>query len=155
MGQLVYPIVDENWHIDESQKAMVLSVVEDVNQQAKCQLYVSIELGGYLVLAGNEQGIGLAQQKLPEIDARYPMKLFNHGAFHSPLLERISAAAKEMLPSDIFNAPNIPLVDGEGNIWQPYATDIEAIREYTLGKQVVDTYSFSKAIEVAVKEFCP
>ena len=154
-GQLVYPIVDENWHINAIQKDFVLSVVEEINEQDNCELYVSIELGGYLVLAGNEQGIQLAQQKLPEIDARYPMKLFNHGAFHSPLLEQISAAAKEVLSSDIFNSPNIPLVDGEGNIWQPYSTDLEAIREYTLGKQVVDTYSFSKAIEVAVKEFAP
>lgn len=154
-GQLVYPIVDENWHIDESQKAMVLSVVEEINQQVNYQLYVSIELGGYLVLAGNEQGIGLAQQKLPEIDARYPMKLFNHGAFHSPLLDDISAKAKATLASSLFNAPTIPLIDGEGNIWQPYATDVEKIWEYTLGKQVVDTYSFSKAIEVAVKEFAP
>jgi [acyl-carrier-protein] S-malonyltransferase len=83
------------------------------------------------------------------------MNLFNHAAFHTPLLDEISQKAKSTLPQTLFNAPNVPLVDGLGKIWQPYSCEPKALYEYTLGAQVVDTYDFTKAIEVAIKEFAP
>ena len=54
-----------------------------------------------------------------------------------------------------FPVPALPLIDGEGHIWQPLSTDPHALREYTLGAQVDTAYDFSKAIEVAIKEFAP
>jgi acyl transferase domain-containing protein len=83
------------------------------------------------------------------------MKLFNHAAFHTPLLEDISIKALQELPSSLFEAPKLPLIDGEGTIWQPYSADLEALYQYTLGRQVTQPYNFSKAIEVALKEFAP
>ena len=47
------------------------------------------------------------------------------------------------------------MVDGRGAIWQPYSTDPAELRAYTLGQQVVETYNFTKAIEVTLKEFAP
>ena len=40
-------------------------------------------------------------------------------------------------------------------MWQPYSCDIEQLYNYTLNTQVVEPYNFSKAIEVAIKEFAP
>jgi [acyl-carrier-protein] S-malonyltransferase len=46
-------------------------------------------------------------------------------------------------------------VDGRGNIWSPWSTDIQELFSYTLGDQIVRPYDFSSSIDVAVKEFCP
>ncbi len=154
-GQLIYPIVDQYWQKDKQREQQVLALVEQVNQMDDCQVYVSIYLGGYLVLGGDKRGLQVIQEALPVIDDRYPMNLFNHAAFHTPLLNEISVKAKQQLSEALFNAPNTPLIDGLGNIWQPYATDSRALYDYTLGTQVVEPYNFSKAIEVAIKEFAP
>ncbi|RYV02428.1 acyl carrier protein [Shewanella sp. OPT22] len=154
-GQIIYPEIDENWQIDVSKTELLDSVVEEVNQHAGCELFTSIYLGGYRVLAGNEAGLKLAEEKLPQLDARYPMRLYNHGAFHTPLLKDISDKGFELLDEDLFEKPDLPLVDGQGNIWSPYYCDLDALRDYTLGHQVTEPYDFSKAIEVAIKEFAP
>ena len=70
-------------------------------------------------------------------------------------MEGVSAKGMEELPVSIFQKPTIPLVDGRGNICLPYSTDVDAIWRYTLNHQVISTYDFTKAITVAVKEFCP
>lgn len=36
-----------------------------------------------------------------------------------------------------------------------YATDLEEIYNYTFAHQVLQPYDFTKAITVALKEFCP
>ena len=154
-GQIIYPEIDENWQVDPSKSDLLDHIVEDVNQQAGCELYTSIYLGGYRVLAGNEAGLKLAEEKLPQLDDRYPMRLYNHGAFHTPLLKEVSKRGFELLDDDLFERPDIPLVDGQGNIWSPYYCDLGALRDYTFGHQVTETYDFSKAVEVAVKEFAP
>ena len=55
----------------------------------------------------------------------------------------------------LFSKPSVPLIDGEGGIWTPQSTDIAKLRDYTLGAQVSQTYDFTKAVQVAVKEFAP
>jgi hypothetical protein len=49
----------------------------------------------------------------------------------------------------------VPLIDGCGHTWYPKATDPEAIRDYTLGHQVVAPYDFTAAITNGLKEFAP
>lgn len=154
-GQMIYPIVDENWHVNYQQKEQVLMHLDAVNQLADCQVYMSIELGGYLVFGGNNEGLKALGERLPMIEDRYPMNLFNHAAFHTPLMANVSKNALEQLPVSLFQQPNIPLVDGRGQIWQPYSCDLNALHDYTLNTQVVEPYQFSKAIEVAIKEFAP
>lgn len=154
-GQLIYPIVDENWIIDQTIQQSVMEKVAQVNQDKDNEVYLSINLGGYLVFGGNKSGLKALEQSLPLVQDRYPMNLFNHAAFHTPLMDNISIQAKSMLKSGQFVAPNIPLIDGLGNIWQPYSTDIENLYHYTLATQVTKMYDFSKAVEVAIKEFAP
>ncbi len=154
-GQVIYPIVDDNWQEDAQKIALVQEVMDGINLTVGCEVYTSIKLGGFVVIGGNKAGLKALLSKLPTIDDRYPMNLFNHAAFHTPLLREISTRAKQQLSQQLFNAPSIPLIDGQGKIWQPYSTDIEELYNYTLGKQVVEYYDFTKAIEVAVKEFAP
>jgi len=154
-GQIIYPIVDENWCQDSVKIALVDKTLADINQLEQCEVYTSIKLGGFIVIGGNKAGLKEIEQRLPQIDERYPMNLFNHAAFHTPLLNDTSKQAKELLSESLFQQPQIPLIDGKGKIWQPYSTDTKALYDYTLGEQVTDYYDFTKAIEVAVKEFAP
>jgi acyl transferase domain-containing protein len=108
-----------------------------------------------LVLAGNEKGLKALEQRLPKVDDTYPMRLFNHAAFHTPLLNEVSQKAKQLMSDNIISKPAIPLIDGRGHVWQPYHTDTKELGDYTLGKQVTETFDFSVAVEVALKEFAP
>jgi len=154
-GQMIYPITDENWVLDQSALDITEHAVAEVNKVLGCEVYVSIKLGGYVVFGGNKKGLKTLEQSLPKVQDRYPMNLFNHAAFHTPLLRETSVKAKALLPASLFTAPKLPLIDGLGQIWQPYSCDAQELYNYTLGTQVTDTYDFTKAIEVAVKEFAP
>ncbi len=154
-GQSIYPIVDENWHLDPGKQALVAKALVNINQQDGCELYASIHLGGYQVFGGNDAGLNALQNYLPNIDNQYPMRLFNHAAFHTPMLQHISRQAKSQLAKTLFQTPYLPMVDGQGRIWQPYSCNTDALYDYTLGTQVTDCYDFTKAIEVSIKEFAP
>tara|TARA_R110000737_G_scaffold289988_1_gene296549 strand:- start:3062 stop:4150 length:1089 start_codon:yes stop_codon:yes gene_type:complete len=154
-GQMIYPIINEDWQIDGAQEQQVMQWLAQANQQSDCEVYVSINLGGYIVFGGNKAGLKALEALLPVVQDRYPMNLFNHAAFHTPLLSAVSKHAMELMSAELFNAPKIPLIDGLGQVWQPYSCDVEQLYNYTLDSQVVEPYNFSKAIEVAIKEFAP
>lgn len=153
-GQIVYPLVDENWQVDPGKEQLVNTVLQKAANQPDMQVSVSIRLGGLLVFAADEAGLGFLMKVLPP-EGRYPMKLLNHAAFHSPLLDHILPAAQARLPASLFNKPTTPLVDGRGVVWSPYSTDVAALYAYTLGAQLNSTYDFAKAVAVAVQEFAP
>ncbi len=154
-GQLVYPVVDEQWRLNTAMKTYLLEEVDVINQQSGCEAYLSIDLGGLLVIGANPLALDELKSRLPPIEDRYPLQLAKHAAFHTPLLGAVSNRAKTMLAPTLFERPSLPLIDGRGHIWQPYATDTQTLYEYTLGYQVVETYNFSAAVEVALKEFAP
>jgi [acyl-carrier-protein] S-malonyltransferase len=153
-GQIIYPIIDENWRHDSKSYALVIKTIEDINKKGGHELYISIRLGGYLVIAGNKVGLSELLKELPKIE-NYPFQLVNHAAFHTPMLDEISDQAFIALKDLEFRKPKIPLIDGRGHIWQSYSTSVKDLYRYTLGFQVTETYDFSKAITVALKEFCP
>ena len=88
-------------------------------------------MGGYLVFGGNKVGLSALEAKLPVIQDRYPMNLFNHAAFHTPLLKDTADKAKLMLAKSLFSTPDIPLIDGLGQVWQPYSADLGKLYDYT------------------------
>ena len=147
-GQIIYSLVDDNWHIDDAKKASVLTEIKNVGA------HVSIFLGGYLVIGGEQSALDILLKTLPAKD-NYPLQLPFHAAFHTPLLELISRKAFGLLPQSIFQKPVVPLVDGRGEIWSPFSTEIEGLYQYTLGHQVTHAYDFSTSITAAMKEFCP
>jgi [acyl-carrier-protein] S-malonyltransferase len=93
-------------------------------------------------------------ERLPK-DDRFPMKLNYHAAFHSPLLDHIVPLAHAANPVGDFGGGAIPAIDGQGRIWAPKAFDPATIYDYTLGAQINRTYDFTRAVQVAAREYCP
>lgn len=153
-GQVIYPICDENWKLSSERLEIVSKVLEKINLQANCEAYVSIFLGGYIVFGANKAGVSALLKELPAID-NYPFQLINHAAFHTKLLQETSTKAFSTLPAELFKRPSTSLIDGRGQVWQPYSTDVRELYKYTLGYQVTEAYDFTRAITVALKEFAP
>lgn len=153
-GQIIYPLIDENWNLLPERVELVQKELLNVNQVAGCEAYTSIYLGGYIVVGGNQKALDILLKKLPKTE-NYPFQLINHAAFHTPLLNEISQKAFHLLKPDLFHRPSIPLVDGRGHIWQDYATDLNELYNYTFEHQVIRPYDFTKSITVCLKEFCP
>ena len=118
-------------------------------------LDLSIDLGGMLVLAGNEAGLSAFETEMPVVQERFPMRLPNHAGFHTTLQRPVSAKGMSVLGENLFQQPDLPLVDGRGAIWWPKSSDLSSLRDYTLGHQVVASYDFTAAIRVAAREFMP
>ncbi len=154
-GQLVYPFTDDNWVDSAHQKQALLQDVSDINAVEGQDLALSIDLGGMLVLAGNEAGLAAFEASHPTVQDRFPMRLPNHAAFHTSLQAPIAAEGRARLKPDMFGQPRHPMIDGRGKIWWPGATDTEALWDYTLGHQVTEPYDFTHAIQTAAREFAP
>jgi len=154
-GQLVYPFAGEDWRNDPVRKADLLADVARIDALADHDLALSIDLGGMLVLAGNEAGLCAFEASQPRLQDRFPMRLPNHAAFHTPLQVPVAAAGQARLEVELFDQPDLPLIDGRGAIWWPGATDRAALRDYTLGAQVTEPYGFTRAVQTAAREFAP
>ena len=150
-GQIVYPSVDDDWRPSEKRKKHIqdaLSMVGDVT------ISTSIHLGGLHVFAGGDRGIKHLMSQLPK-DGVFPLRLRGHSAFHSSKLDHIVPLAKTAFSPDMFGRPDLPLIDGQGNIWPHFSTDTDALYDYTLGRQINGAYDFTRAVQVAAKEFAP
>ena len=62
-------------------------------------------------------------KELPKID-RYPLEVPYNGAFHTPLMKDISKKTLKFSESLDFQKPDIPMVDGNGNIWTPFSRNL-------------------------------
>ncbi len=153
-GQLIYPHMDADWKFDADDKITLLAKVAEIGSRPNHALGMSIDLGGMLVLAGNESGLSAFASEVPQ-SARFPMRLPGHAGFHSPLVAAVSEAALGHFPVELLRQPGIPLVDGRGQIWWPHASDPAALRDYTFGHQVTAPYDFTRAVSVAAREFAP
>ena len=147
-GQLIYPITNNNWIIDERIQQKVLSEI------SKESAHISIILGGYIVIGGGNDSLKRLKKKLKPIE-NYPFQIPYHGAFHTPLMQTVSEQGFDKIPKSFFSKPIIPLIDGRGFVWSPYSTNIHELYNYTLGTQVTKTFNFTKSISTALKEFSP
>ena len=154
-GQLIYPFVDTDWCEIPGKRDELLATVTHINALSDHTLGLSINLGGMLVLAGNEQGLHAFEASVPQIEQRFPLRLQNHAGFHTPLQEPVSKIGFQQLPLSLFQQPELPLIDGRGGIWYPQASNLEALYNYTFGHQVTQTYDFTAALETAAREFMP
>ncbi|WP_299636532.1 ACP S-malonyltransferase [uncultured Ruegeria sp.] len=153
-GQLIYPFMDSDWRPDQARKAELLALVDDIDR-TDATLTLSIDLGGMLVLAGDDAGLAAFEKAVPVVQERFPMRLANHAGFHSHLQAPVSAQGRTQLGAGLFRQPDLPLIDGRGQIWWPGACDLNALWDYTLGHQVTETYDFTHAIAQAAHEFAP
>ncbi|MDZ4392321.1 ACP S-malonyltransferase [Cypionkella sp.] len=154
-GQIIHPFMDENWHRNPNRRAELLAIAADINTRPDHILTLSIDLGGMLVLAGNEPGLKAFESTVPPAQSRFPMRLANHAAFHTALQAPVAAQGRTALPASLFNQPQKPLIDGRGQIWWPGATRTADLHAYTLGHQVTEPYDFTAAIRTAAREFAP
>ncbi len=154
-GQLVYPHSGEDWRPDPARKAALVAQVARIDARPGHFLTVSIDLGGMLVIAGNDTGLAAFEAEVPVLEGRYPMRLANHAAFHTTLQSPVAAQGRTCLAPDMFGQPTLPLIDGRGAIWWPGAAETHALWDYTLGQQVTETYDFTRAVTVAAREFAP
>ncbi len=154
-GQLIYPCTDEDWRPNPDRKAALLAQVMDIGGRAGHVLGLSIDLGGMLVLAGNDAGLAAFEAAVPPAQGRFPMRLANHAAFHTGLQAPVAAEGRARLAPSLFGQPELPLIDGRGAIWWPGAVKPSALWDYTLGHQVTEPYDFARAIRTAAREFAP
>lgn len=154
-GQLIYPFVGDDWRPQPARRAELLAIVDDISATEGHMLFPSIELGGMLVLAGNEAGLSAFEKAVPPLRQRFPMRLGNHAAFHTSLMAPVAEKGRQQLSVDLFRNPTVPMIDGRGAIWWPWASDLQALHAYTLGTQVVETYDFTRAVSIAAREFAP
>ncbi|MFT7620073.1 MAG: [acyl-carrier-protein] S-malonyltransferase [Planctomycetota bacterium] len=156
-GQLIIPWVDEDWQPNYALREQLLNIVKSIDETiGACAL--SINLGGYLVLAGDKAALAALREQLPTINwggRDYPFQLAQHAAFHTSLMEGASAFGRERLNDLPWQAPKISLIDGSGRIHRPLASDYQSIFDYTLGEQVLETYDFTLSLRVALREFAP
>ncbi|HEV2818141.1 MAG TPA: ACP S-malonyltransferase [Allosphingosinicella sp.] len=148
-GQVLLTLVDEEWRPVPGLREEVLALVDRIDG-----LYPSIELGGMLVVAGTEAGLAALLAEAPPTPAREPLRLVNHGPFHSPLMRGSSDRAMA-LPADWIAGPDLPMIDGRGHVWRPFASDAGALRDYTFTTQILEPYDFTRAVQVAVREYAP
>jgi hypothetical protein len=47
------------------------------------------------------------------------------------------------------------MIDGRGHIWRSHASAADALHHYTFATQILETYDFTRARQVAVKEYAP
>jgi acyl transferase domain-containing protein len=154
-GQVLITLVDEDWQQAPGLREQVLALAGSIDAREDCRLYVSIELGGMIVFAGNEAGLAALVAETPPGPGREPLRLVNHGPFHTPLMKASSERALATLPSSWFGSPARPMIDGRGHIWRPFASRPEALHQYTFTAQILETYDFTRALQVAVREYAP
>ena len=154
-GQVLLTLVDEDWREVPGLREQVLDLVEAIGGRSGTALHVSIDLGGMLVLAGDEAGLAALLAEAPPTPLRDPLRLVNHGPFHTPLMQGSSDRALASLPAVWFGSPDVPMIDGRGHIWRPHASDSKALRRYTFATQILEAYDFTRALQVAVKEYAP
>jgi [acyl-carrier-protein] S-malonyltransferase len=157
-SQLIYPIIGDDWRYDATRQRAVVDALQQA-QQKGLRAYLSIRLGGYAVLAGDEEGLHFLLHTLPSISGKggptYPLRLPQHAAFHTELMSPVQERAVAMLEGLPLHPPKISMVDGRGAIFRPLWTKPQEIFSYTLGTQIVDTFDFTKAVSVAMQEFAP
>jgi malonyl CoA-acyl carrier protein transacylase len=153
-GQLIQPVVDEEWRLDPELAAAVERALEKHAGEA----FPSIDLGGYRVLAGTEKGLRALIAELPKVTrsrTTYPFRLAQHGPYHTELAAGVARAARERLARLEFRAPRIPLIDGLGRRHTPWSALPGELADYTFGDQVTRPYGFTVSVRVALREYAP
>jgi malonyl CoA-acyl carrier protein transacylase len=147
-------VVGEDWRLIPERRTAVDAVV--ASQPG--ELFHSIHLGGQAVLAGSRAGLKAALESLEPIQQgriTYPLRLAQHGPYHTPLVTDTAQAARGFAEDLAFTQPEVELIDGLGRRHTPWGADIERMRDYTFGAQITGTYDFTRSLQVALCEHAP
>ena len=152
-GQMVYSLVNDDWTVNLERIELVNQLVEEIPD-----CHWSIRLGGQAILGGTKEALARLQNALPPVEQSgrtFPFILPLHSAFHTPLMLDTHRQALTDLADLELTTPAIPLIDGRGHIWRPKACDRHALKSYTLGKQVTETYDFTAMMQSVLKHIAP
>ncbi|HUR29365.1 MAG TPA: ACP S-malonyltransferase [Planctomycetota bacterium] len=153
-GQILYPLVGEDW----TRQASMAESVERALASSRGEAFPSIDLGGSVALAGTEAGIAHLLRSLPPVQRgaiTYPLRLLQHGPYHTPLVQEVQRRAQATLSRLEFRAPRTTLVDGRGKRFTPWSTDVAELLDYTLGEQIVAPFSFHATVRNTLRELAP
>ncbi|MEM6673907.1 MAG: ACP S-malonyltransferase [Planctomycetota bacterium] len=153
-GQVLYPRTNEDWTPSPEHEAQI----EEVLASSGGEALPSIDLGGYVVLAGSTTGVRHLLKSLPQVrigSVTYPIRLAQHGPYHTRLAASVAEAAAREFASLPFERPGVTLIDGRGRRFTPWSTDVDELRAYTLGHQVTEPYDFTASVRVGLREFAP
>src|SRR3546814_6296375 len=84
----------DDWLPDRPRKAELLDLMAEIGAREGHVLCLSIDLGGMLVLAGNEAGLAAFEAAVPPLQGRFPMRLANHAGFHCHLQQPVAEAGR-------------------------------------------------------------
>jgi malonyl CoA-acyl carrier protein transacylase len=152
-GQVIYPRFGADW-----QPAPELAAAIDAALVDGGEVFPSVDLGGYLVLAGTDAGIDRLLETLPPVqigERHFPLRLAFHGPYHTPLVGPVAEAAAARFGSLGWRAPSLTLIDGRGVRFTPWATDPADLARYTLTEQLITPYDFAAGARVALREYAP
>lgn len=153
-GQMIQPWVDDDWRPDATRRA----AIEEALASSGGEALLSIDLGGYAVLACSEDGLRHLSRALPRIQlgqTAYPFRLMQHGPYHTPLVAEVAERARQRLADLEFRRPRATLIDGRGRRHTPWSADTAELARYTLGEQVVTPYDLTLSLRVALREHAP
>jgi malonyl CoA-acyl carrier protein transacylase len=156
-GQVLYPICDADWSFSAERRTRVETALAEVAAAGHTAEW-SIDLGGFAVLGADRAGVKALLAALPPDtrgDRTFPIQLPLHSAFHTSLMTATSERAFGDLGSLGFRAPDVPLIDGRGVVFRPRWASPTALRDYTLGHQVVAPFDFTRAVETALTYCAP
>ncbi|MGE0547121.1 MAG: ACP S-malonyltransferase [Kofleriaceae bacterium] len=149
--QLVYPIVDADWRSDPALAAAVDEAL------AFPGVFVSIRLGGSIVLGTDAAGVDHVRRVLPTLDRGgvvYPLQLPLHSAFHTPLMAATGERARAELADLAIRSPAITLIGGDAVVYRPWA-DPRRLWDYTLGAQIDEPFDLERAVAAVLGELAP
>lgn len=152
-GQVVYPLTDAAWRPD----ARLSASLDRAMATANGSIHHSVDLGAFAILDGTVAGVETLLAELPAVgigEIRYPL-LLTRPPFHSPLAAALAEQLAERVADTAWHMPELTLIDGRGRRHTPWSADPAALREDTLGAQLVETYRFATALRVALREYAP
>lgn len=156
-GQLIYPAMDADWRPAPARAAAIDAALAGAHDEA----FPSIDLGGFRVLAGTDAGIAHLVRELPAIPAgdlgraAYPLRLAQHGPYHTRLLSDVALRAQNSLTRLAWQRPHTTLIDGRGTRFTPWSTSTRELIGYTLGHQITRPYDFTRSVRVVLRELAP
>ena len=156
-GQVIYPLVDGDWNASAELEGNIASALSHARGLGHVAEW-SIRLGGYAVLGGDRPGVKALLETLPKQqrgDRTFPTQLPMHSAFHTSLMNETSQKALVELSDLPYQRPAVPLIDGRGVVHRPHSAKLDALREYTLGHQVMRPFDYTTAIESALTHCAP
>jgi malonyl CoA-acyl carrier protein transacylase len=152
-GQVIYPRTGADWQPDAQLSAAIDAALSD-----GLDVFPSVDLGGYLVLAGSDSGVSRLLDTLPPVqigERHFPLRLAFHGPYHTPLVAGVSTEAQARYSTLGWRPPLITLIDGRGARFTPWATNPVELAWYTLGEQIITPYRFATGARVALREYAP